>query len=220
MGQSAGVVRALLREPSGPRGCVLVVGYEGSVGHALLRVLADSEVGRDLVGGIDRLVLLDERPSEEPSVSTQVQVLAPRRVDTREELSALLGEYAIDQLIDLSDLAVLDCIEACASAGVSCVAMRRPGDPRTVASTWLARSGAVKQARSHLLVPAGATAFATAAALAAGWMQLGAVAGVHTIEQLDARAYRDCVDSLLNPVTLRVPPAFARAGADLPRPMP
>jgi hypothetical protein len=157
MRQGTCVVHSSSRR-SGPCGNVLVLGYQGAVGQALLNVLADTQIGREIVGRIDNLALIDEGPSEEPSVSTRVRVLPPQRVQTRAGLCDLLAALGVDQLIDLSDLDPLECIYACAQTGVDCVLLR----------------GAITQ-----------PAIASAATVVTGWMQLGRSAGLHFIDDVE-----------------------------------
>jgi hypothetical protein len=171
MGASTCVVHSTSRRAAGPSGNVLVIGYQGGVGQALLNVLADTDIGRDIVGRIDTLALIDERPSEQPSVSTRIRVLEPQRVQTCTELRSLLATLSVDQLIDLSDLDPLECMHACSQAGVDCVLVRS-GKPHALAL------GADTDADTALEGPA----TETAAAVVAGWMRLGGIAGLHFVD--------------------------------------
>lgn len=104
----------------GARGTALLVGAGGGVARAVLSVLAGTPSGRALRAGLDELLLLDAEPADGLGVPG-AKVLPPSRIRSGEDLARLVRDHGVDQVVDLSSLDTLECIEVCDAAGASWV---------------------------------------------------------------------------------------------------
>jgi hypothetical protein len=103
----------------GPHGTALLVGAAGGVARAVLSALARTAEGRALAAGLDRLLLVDARPTSAGPFLRSATLLPPQTVRTAADLARLVEEHRVDQVIDLSSVDTLDAIEVCDAAGAS-----------------------------------------------------------------------------------------------------
>ncbi len=103
--------------PPSPRRALLI-GCHGGVGRAVLSLLADSEPGRRLFSELEHLVLVDRAEAHSPLPITGASLLAPTAIRSVEDLTPLIREHRITEVIDLSSIDTLDCAKACDALGV------------------------------------------------------------------------------------------------------
>lgn len=117
----------------GPHGRVLLLGWAGGLGQALLGVLEHTAVGRKAVSSIDALYLLDANPVEGARVPPFARVLPAELVTGGRHLARLVETLGIHQVIDASRTRTLDCIRACAELGASylCGSIEAPEERTT-----------------------------------------------------------------------------------------
>lgn len=106
--------------PTGPRGRVLIVGCNGGVGSAVLSVLCATGPGRRMLASIEHLLLLDALPVA-PDVPRpeKSRALPPFEVKNASQLAGLVERAGVGQVLDLSGLGTIDCIEAVDGLGAS-----------------------------------------------------------------------------------------------------
>lgn len=117
----------------GPHGRVLLLGWAGGLGQALLGVLEHTAVGKAALKSIDALYLLDANPVEGARVPTFASVLPAECVTNGKHLARLIESFGIHQVIDASRTRTLDCIRACAELGASylCGSIEAPEERTT-----------------------------------------------------------------------------------------
>jgi homospermidine synthase len=120
----------------GPHGRVLVIGFDGGVGRAVMGALARTSLGHRITGAITELVLLDADPAQRRLALHRVRHLPPGAIRSGQELAELVRRYRIDQVIDLSFLDTLECASACDALGVSSLNTSVENWPGTHQESW------------------------------------------------------------------------------------
>lgn len=131
---------------------VLVVGWRGGVGTALLSLLRDHPAGREIAAGVETLFLVDRASSGASCPALQARVLTDANCDDPETLARILRDLAIDTVIEVADVDTPAMSAVCAGHGADYVSasIQCPGKPTIVgASELLAARPAMRT--SHLL---------------------------------------------------------------------
>jgi homospermidine synthase len=95
----------------------LILGCHGGVGSAVLALLELSTPGRKLREQLDPILLADRQPPPRPVPLKDGLLLPPTTVTSAEDLSRLVSEHHISQVIDLSSVDSVDCTRACDDLG-------------------------------------------------------------------------------------------------------
>lgn len=93
----------------------LVVGCHGGVGSAVLALLAQTATGRQLRERLDALFLLDREAGDAGPAGAVL--LPPGSIESADDLTRLVAEHQLTQVVDLSSVDTLDCTSACDAAG-------------------------------------------------------------------------------------------------------
>ncbi|NVB42338.1 homospermidine synthase [Pseudenhygromyxa sp. WMMC2535] len=123
---------------------ILILGAAGGVASATLALLERHPRGRALLGAGDQLLLVDDNvPNADDDLRAlprpaNARWLPPQRVDTGEDLAALVREHRVDEVLEFAEVGTWACVEACASEGASYLstaydvwpAEAPPGSPR------------------------------------------------------------------------------------------
>lgn len=120
----------------GPRGRVLVIGFDGGVGRAVMGALARTGLGHRITSAITELVLLDADPSQRRLALPRTRHLSPGTIRSGQDLAEILQTYHIDQVIDLSFLDTHECAKACDALGVSYLNTSVENWPGTRLESW------------------------------------------------------------------------------------
>ena len=97
-----------------------MLGAAGGVGRATLALTKEHALGQELLPGTAELLLLDSDPPRDPMPAPAcARWLPPTQIRTKAELTALLAEHAIDEVIELAAVGTWDMMTACAEAGAS-----------------------------------------------------------------------------------------------------
>lgn len=96
----------------------LIIGSNGGVARALLSLLEKSQAGQDFYENVEMLYLVDQNPQTEPLSLPRCQTLEPKKIQSEEDLSSLIKKFNITEVIDLSSLDTIDCIQVCDDLGV------------------------------------------------------------------------------------------------------
>ncbi len=95
----------------------LILGSHGGVGRAVCALLQQSAPGRRLREDLDALFLVDRDPSELQIAVDGGVVLPAATIASAEDLTGLVREHEISQVVDLSSLDTVDCTRACDDHG-------------------------------------------------------------------------------------------------------
>jgi homospermidine synthase len=96
----------------------LILGCHGGVGRAVLSLLQQSAPGRRLREQCETLLLVDREPVRHPLPLNDAVLLPPARIACAADLTRLIREHAVTEVIDLSSVDTLDCTRACDELGV------------------------------------------------------------------------------------------------------
>lgn len=101
------------------RSRVLVVGWRGGVGRALMGLMSRHPMGRALAGELEGCLLVDAADAPTPvELPPQARVLPRRPIRHAGDLAELVDAHRVGLVIDLAGLGTLDCVEVCARRGV------------------------------------------------------------------------------------------------------
>ncbi len=91
----------------------LLVGSNGGVGRAVLSLLEKSDPGRRLRQSFEKLVLVDAAEAKAPVAIENAVTLPPTAIQSADDLGRLVREHQITQVIDLSSVDTVDCMQIC-----------------------------------------------------------------------------------------------------------
>ncbi len=115
-------MEATRKRSTKPAQRTLLIGGAGGVASACLALLDQDALGHSLLEGTSALFLLDrDRPRLElpERVAARATWLPAQSLDDKDQLSALLVEHRISEVIELAEVGTWDCVEACAEQGAS-----------------------------------------------------------------------------------------------------
>jgi homospermidine synthase len=95
----------------------LILGCHGGVGRAVLALLERSAPGHRLRERLDAVVLADRTPPPDSVPLKDALLLPPTTVSSAEDLSRLVREHRITEVIDVSSVDTVDCTRACDELG-------------------------------------------------------------------------------------------------------
>lgn len=95
----------------------LIIGCHGGVGYAVLALLQHSTAGHRLRGELDAILLVDREPPNGLLPLEQGVLLPPTTIGSARDLSRLVREHHITEVVDLSSIDTLDCTRACDELG-------------------------------------------------------------------------------------------------------
>jgi len=122
----------------------LLIGCHGGVGQAVLALLERTAPGRRLAERLDALLLVDCRSHPQPVCPAGARLLPPATITSAEDLTRLVREHRVTQVIDVSSIDTVECCAACDTMGVDFLC--------TSVEEWPARgSGAADRAIERLL---------------------------------------------------------------------
>ncbi len=93
----------------------LLIGCHGGVGRAVLALLELTAPGRRLAERLDALLLVDCQSHPQPICPAGARLLPPTTVASAQDLSRLVREHRVTQVIDVSSIDTVECCAACDS---------------------------------------------------------------------------------------------------------
>lgn len=140
---------------------VLIVGFNGGVGRAVVAALQRSAPGRRLLQAIDEVFLVDREPAPVGGLPPGWKALPPTSVEGPADLERLVCELGVRQVVDLSSIDTIDATRICDEAGASflCTSIEEwpgmPSIPTDEAIGRLAPSRRPRRTRRRHLVGSG-----------------------------------------------------------------